>query len=382
MNSANDLETLLAREFPVERELLYLNHAAVAPLPVRAAKALEDFSKDYVINGSRHYDRWLAQECTLRDQLRELINAPSVDDIALVKNTSEGLSFVAYGFPWTPGDNVVISNEEFPSNRIVWESLADQGVKVREVDLAGSAPEAALIAASDQNTRVISISSVQYASGIRLDLEAIGSHCRERDIAFCVDAIQGLGAIRQDVQAMHIDFMVADAHKWMLGPEGIALFYCRPTWCKRLKLHEFGWHMTEHPADFERRDWRPAGSARRFECGSPNMLGIYAFSASLSLLLEIGMDEIERRVLARAEHLFEAIGRRKQLVCLTPTTPGRYAGIVTFRPTAVSAEKLFRHLDAHTVMCAQRGGGIRFSPHCYNRFETLDRTMERVDTCQ
>ena len=369
-------DDLLAREFPIERSLSYLNHAAVAPWPVRTREAVNNFASQCVDSGAQRYAEWLRIEQQLRSQLAYLINAPAANDIALLKNTSEALSVVAHGFPWQAGDNAVICDEEFPSNRIVWESLTRYGVTVRQVSARDSAqPEQSLMAAMDAHTRLLSISSVQYGSGLRLDLALLGQFCKEKGVAFCVDAIQGLGALHHDVQAMHIDFLMADGHKWLLGPEGLAVFYCPATWRDRLKLYQYGWHMTEDYLNFDRRDWRPADSARRFECGSPNMLGIHALSASLSLIIELGINEIERRVLARAQHLFDKIKRHPDLELITPTAAGRYAGIVTFRHRKISAVNLFKHLQEHKVMCAMRGGGIRFSPHCYTRLQTLDNAI-------
>ncbi len=182
--------------------------------------------------------------------------------------------------------------------------------------------------------------------------------------------------IPHDVQTMHIDFLAADAHKWLAGPEGIAVFYCSAGWRERLALSEYGWHMTDHPHDFDRLDWRPVASAQRFECGSPNMLGIHAFSASLSLIEEVGVTEIEKRVLSRAKHLMGSIAAHAQLELITDNQPGRYAGIVTFRHRTVSAGTLFEHLRALRVVCSQRAGGIRLSPHAYNRMETLDQVID------
>lgn len=375
----NDVDLLLEREFPVEDQLIYLNHAAVAPWPRRTAEVVARFAEENSQRGARDYPRWLELEQTLRAQLAQLIHAPSSEDIALLKNTSEGLSMVAHGFPWESGDNVVIAHEEFPSNRIVWESLADLGVSVREVVLTGrSDPEAALLAAIDDRTRVLSVSTVQYASGLRLDLARLGESCRGRGIAFCVDAIQALGVVAHDVQAMAIDFLVADGHKWLLAPEGIAVFYCAAEWRPRLRLHEYGWHMTERYLDFDERAWQPASSARRFECGSPNMLGIHALNASLSLILEVGVAEMERRLLARTNHLFERLGQRAAVELITQTTPGRYAGIVAFRHRAVPAGELHRHLSAQGVVCARRGDGVRFSPHAYTPMHALDRALDLI----
>lgn len=372
-----DVEKLLAEEFPLEPGLIYLNHAAVAPWPRRTAEAVKTFAEENTRKGAANYAVWQQVEQTLRARCAELLNAPSSADIAFTKNTSEALSVVAHGFPWQARDNVVISAEEFPSNRIVWESLRPAGVEVRAVTLSSARdPEQALIDATDDRTCLLSISSVQYASGLRLNLARLGEFCRSRGVAFCVDAIQGLGVFAHDIQAMYIDFLMADAHKWLLGPEGIAIFYCAPQWRERLTLRQYGWHMVEDAGNFDRLDWEPARSARRFECGSPNMLGIHGLSASLSLLLEVGIAEIERRVLARAERLFAAIERFPQLRLVSTKEPGRYAGIVTFAHEQRSNTELHALLRKLNVICAPRGGGVRFSPHFYTGYEQLDRAVQ------
>lgn len=359
---------------------IYLNHAAIGPWPRHTRDAVARFADENANTGARHYPRWLETEKLLRRQLAELIHAPSADDVALVKNTSEALSFVAHGISWREDDNVVISDEEFPSNRIVWESLRGRGVAVREVRLRGvDDPELALLEAADRQTRILSISSVQYASGLRLDLVRLGQACRKRGIAFCVDAIQGLGAVAHDVQAANIDFLMADGHKWMLGPEGVAVFYCQPEWRERLQLFEYGWHMIEDAGNYDKRDWEPAHSARRFECGSPNMLGIHALSASLSLLLEIGMATIEQRILERSRLLLSALQTRPELELITPTIARHQAGIVTFRPRHADATLLYRYLTDRNVICAPRGGGVRLSPHFYIPLQQIEDTAKSLD---
>lgn len=376
------LDTLwdIAAEFPLLPGIHYLNHAAVAPWPRRTAEAVKRFAEENATMGARRYDRWLHVEQALREQLRSLLNAPHADDIALLKNTSEGLSVVAHGLDWQAGDNIVISSEEFPSNRIVWDSLQDQGVGLREADLRSAAnPEAALLACVDDRTRLLAISSVQYASGIRLDLQRLGDFCHERGILYCIDAIQSLGVLPMDVRAIHADFVAADGHKWLLGPEGVAVFYCRDALRDQLRLHQYGWHMIEHAGDFDRREWRPARSARRFECGSPNMLGIHALHASLSLLLELGMATVSRLVLDNAAYLLERLEQSEQLELVTPTAPNRYAGIVTFRLREEGPVRLWQYLSEHGVVCAQRGGGIRLSPHFYNNKAGLEEVIKVIN---
>ncbi|GAB6067543.1 aminotransferase class V-fold PLP-dependent enzyme [Methylothermus subterraneus] len=366
-------------EFDLAPDLIYLNHAGVAPWPRRTQHAVIRFAEENARFGAAHYATWLEVEKRLRQKLKLLLNAPSEDDIALVKNTSEAISFVAYGLAWREGDNIVSCAGEFPSNRIPWESLQSQGVSLRLARLdQAKTPEEALFSLVDRATRLIAVSSVQYASGLALDLERIGDFCRRRGILLCVDAIQSLGALRADVQAWQADFVMADGHKWLFGPEGLGVFYTTPRARDLLRLHEYGWHMVEHAGDYERQTWEIAQSARRFECGSPNFLGIYALEASLSLLLEIGMTEVERKVLENAAYLIEKIRADERLRLLTP--PQRHAGIVTFSPLACPPAALYAKLRQEGVICALRGGGIRFSPHFYTTQAELDKALAIVQT--
>ncbi|MGA7982366.1 MAG: aminotransferase class V-fold PLP-dependent enzyme [Chromatiaceae bacterium] len=357
-------------------DLIYLNHAAVSPWPKRTVEAVTRFAQENGTRGAAEYGRWVQIEARLRQRLAALINAHSPADIALTKNTSEGLSIVAHGLDWQAGDNVVGIAQEFPSNRIVWESLRTEGVQCRQLDLyASEAPEADLTALCDRRTRLMAVSSVQYARGLRLDLEQLGAFCRNQGILLCVDGIQSLGAVPFDLERIQADFVVADGHKWMLGPEGIALLYVNPEVRPRLRLRQYGWHMVEHPGEFERRDWTPAADARRFECGSPNMLGIHALEASLSLLEEVGMASVEQAINALTARLLELIDHRG-FELLSPRAPKRRAGIVTFRVPDADPGALQEKLMAQRVICANRGGGIRFSPHFYTPTEQIERAIE------
>lgn len=367
-------------EFQLDPELIHLNHAAVAPWPRRTVDAVTRFAHENLQRGSWRYPQWLQVEQTLRQQLAQLINAPSSDDIALVKNTSEALSFIAAGIDWHNGENIVSSNQEFPSNRIVWQSLAEKGVELRQAELsAGASPEDALFALVDAKTRLLAISSVQYGTGLRMDLKRIGQFCREHHILFCVDAIQSVGAVQFDVQGINADFVAADGHKWMLGPEGLGFFYTHSKIRNSLKLTQYGWHMVEAIGDFDRTQWRPAESARRFECGSPNMLAIHALSASLSLLLEVGMATVENQVQANSRRLMEILQEIPAVELITPFAEGRYAGIVTFRVKGHESQALFDALQVQGIFCAHRAGGIRFSPHFYTLPQHLEATVNSLN---
>ncbi len=368
-------------EFPLSSTLIYLNHAAVAPWPKRTSDAVKAFSEQNTEFGSHYYLDWLKKQKQLRCQLQTLLNAPSKSDIALVKNTSEALSFVAYGLPWNPGDNIVSSQEEFPSNRIPWESLANQGVEFRQADLTSdSSPEEALFKRVNSNTKLLTISSIQFATGLRVDLERIGHFCKENDILFCIDAIQSLGAVEFDVQAYQADFVMADGHKWMFGPEGLGVFYTTPESRSKLKLTQYGWHMMANTHNYENKAWEIHPTAQRFECGSPNMLGIHAWSASLSLLLETGMKTIEASVLENVDYLMDLIDAHPELSLINNQQAKLKSGIVLFKHRTIDNQLVYDHLQAHGVVCALRGGGIRFSPHFYHSKFELNQAIEIMDS--
>lgn len=362
-------------EFPLDPAICYLNHAAVAPWPQRATEAVSRFAQENSRQGARDYPRWAKLEKQLREQLKQLINAPSTGDIALVKNTSEALSFVAQGIDWQVGDEIITSNQEFPSNRIPWEALSERGVVLQQVRLESDDPEQALINAMTTQTRLLTISSVQYASGLRMDLPRLGAACKARGILFCVDAIQSLGALPFDVQAIDCDFAMADGHKWLLGPEGLGVFYCRESVRESLHLTQHGWHMVEAMGNYDLQQWQPASSARRFEAGSPNTLAQHALSASLELLLEIGMDEVAELLQQRVAYLLGRLQRLEGAKLLSPEKQERRAGIVTFAIDGINHARLHRDLMQAGIICAQRGGGIRWSPHFYTTQATIDQAL-------
>ena len=370
--------TTFLDEFVQAPGLRYLNHAAVAPWPNRAASAVARFAQENVLLGARDYSDWMSLEQRLRERLMRLLNAPSTDDIALVKNTSEALSFVAFGLPWQSGDQIVISDEEFPSNRIVWEALAAQGVEVIQASLKGDDPEGALLAACGPRTRLMSVSAIQFASGLRLDLQRLGAGCKQQNVLFCIDAIQQLGALPFDVQSYQCDFAMADGHKWLLGPEGLGVFYVRSELREQLKLHEFGWHMLEHMGDYTRTTWEPAKSARRFECGSPNMLGAMALEASLSLLEEVGMQTVATLIAERVQWLQDGLGAIAGITLHSPLNPARRGGIFSFSIDGIDNQVVYEALKAQQVVCIPRGPGVRFSPHFYTEKRVIDETIAIV----
>jgi selenocysteine lyase/cysteine desulfurase len=368
-------------EFPILAHGHYANHAAIAPWPRRTAKAVQSFAQENADVAAARYAAWLKREAQLRDMLASMLNAPSAGDIALLKNTTEGICAVAGGLSWRAGDNVVIPRDEFPSNRLPWLALARHGVELREVDIRATAePEQALLNRMDARTRLLSVSAVQWTDGLRLDLESLGSACRTGDVLFFVDAIQQLGALQVDVQACSIDFLAADGHKWLLSPEGVAVFFCAGRVREELRLQQQGWHMVDDPYCFERDEWRPSGTAVRFEAGSPNTLGQAAMHASVGLLQEVGMASVENCVLENTRVLALALADVGGVELTHPFAPARASGIVSFRLRGRDTAAVHQALKQAGVVCAMRDGAIRLSPHFYQHGAPLKRMLEAVES--
>lgn len=366
--------------FPILEHGIYANHAAIAPWPEAAAKALCEFAEENADTGPQRYKAWIARERQLRGQLADLIGAESEQDVAIVQNTSEGVCAVAFGYPWQPGDNVVLPAGEFPSNRLPWLAQAERGVEVREVEVGDNDdPEAALVGAMDERTRVLAVSSVSYSDGVKLDLGRLGAACASSGALFFVDAIQHLGALSFDARACQVDFLAAGAHKWLLGPEGIGLFYCHEAARARIGLTRVGWHMYDYPWNFSRSDWTPSRSARRFEAGSPNTSGQVVWHASLTLMLEIGIDEIARRVLANTRRLVDGLSALPGVRLGSPLVTRRQSGIVSFSTGGSGTREVFKRLLGAEVTCALRADRIRLSPHFYQDEAVMDRLLQHVE---
>ncbi len=365
------------REFPVTGKYIFLDHAGVAPMSLRVKTAIEKFLVESTEGGSFHYPVWAQQIVDTRRACAQLINA-ELDEIAFVKSTSHGLSIVAQGLDWRPGDNVVIYEKEFPSNIHPWLNLRSKGVEVRIIPSRDGRIEMHDIELlMDSRTRLLAVSSVQFVNGFRLDLKKVGALCREKQVLFCVDAIQSLGIIPMDVRDCHIDFLSADAHKWLLGPEGIGIFYCRKGLAERLSPPLIGWKSVQHDFDFDHPDFQLKTNALRFEEGSMNLMGIVGLGAALDLLFEVGIEHIEQRVLDLGDLILKEAVKRGYRV-LTPVARNERGGNITFQGNFDSA-KMRDALREKKIMVNARGGGIRVSPHFYNTGEEIAELFNTVE---
>jgi cysteine desulfurase/selenocysteine lyase len=361
------------QEFPVTERLIYLNHAAVSPLPRRVADAMKQMADDACQFGSIHYETWMATYEGIRVATARLIGA-SRDEIAIVKNTSEGICTVAAGLDWKPGDRVVAFREEFPANYYPWKRLEAKRVQVEWLSITDPLDQ---VEKACRGAKLLAVSFVQYLSGLRADLKAMGQICHHHGCFFFVDAIQGLGAFPLDVEECHIDALAADGHKWLLGPEGCGVLYVRRQWLDRIEPIEFGWTNTAQYADYSSRDMTLRADAGRFECGTLNTIGCFGLKAALDLILEVDPACIGPLVTARANEI-AAGALAKGYEILGDRRPETSSGIVSIRHPSLDARMVVRELKDKGISAAPRQGWVRCSPHFYLTPEDIAKVVEAL----
>ena len=378
MKSSTDCKSHLSwrTEFPVTETYIYMNHAGVAPLSRRSRDAMTEFLEDATVNGAVNAKCWEQAAEACRGVAAQLINADATE-IAFMKNTTQGILIAANGIDWRTGDNVVTTAVEFPANVYPWWSLKERyGVQTRMVpEQTGRIHVEDVASAIDERTRAVTISHVEFASGFRNDIQALGEICRERDIWFIVDAIQSLGAIEVDVKSSNVDILAADGHKWLLAPEGAAIFYCADDKRERLINTNVGWASVVNPRDFLNYDLTQKPDATRFEEGSYNSVGLYGLKAAIELLLDIGISTIETHILELTEHLMAGLEAKGYRV-VTPRADSERAGIVIFESNQHTPAEIYEMLHAENIITAARGSGVRVSPHFYNTTSEIERLLE------
>lgn len=360
-------------QFPVSKHLVYLNHAAVAPLVRPAAEAMQRMAADALENGAANYQQWLEAYAGLRKIAARLIGAQH-DEIALMKNTSEGIATVALGIDWKSGDRIVAFEEEFPANQYPWRRLQEKGVKVDWLSVTDPLDK---IDAAAKGARLLAISFVQFLTGYRADVEAIGRICRSHGTLYFVDAIQGLGAFPLDVEAAKIDALAADGHKWMVGPEGCAILYVSRRVQDQILPAEFGWMNVAGSNDYGSREMALRSDAGRYECGSLNTIGIYGLRASLEFLLDVGVERIAPVVQSLGDQIDAGV-RNKGYEVLGQRTPSTGAGIVSFRKAGADPNAVVEHLRQKQIIAASRAGWVRASPHFYVTPEEIERFLAEL----
>jgi cysteine desulfurase/selenocysteine lyase len=366
----------LDREFPVRKNLVYFNHASVSPLPRRVAEAIAAHNENVRDRGAADWRRWFAAIEEARAKAARFIGA-SKEEVAFLPNTSWGLNLVAQAFPWKEGDNVVSNDMEFPSNAYPWLSLEKRGVACRlAANRGGRVGLDAIAAKVDARTRVVAVSWVAFHNGWVFPIDEISRFCRERDILFVVDAIQGLGALPMNVVAAGVDVLAADAHKWQLGPEGCATFFVAESARDRVPPLFAGWWNILHAKGYLEYELDFYKSARRYEPGTLATANIAGLAVALDILSEAGAETVRARILKVCEALKLGLAERGWRIA-TPD-PLR-SGILSAVPPDADSRVVSKQLEEHGVITAPREGAVRFSPHFYNDEDEVKRILETVE---
>jgi selenocysteine lyase/cysteine desulfurase len=330
-------------------------------------------TRDALEHGSFHYGEWLETYEGLRTSAALLINCRPAE-IAIVKNTSEGIVTVSEGLNWRQGDKVVAFGEEFPANYFPWKRLERKGVCIEWLSVQDSLDR---IDEACRGARLLAISFVQYLSGFRADLAAIGEICHRRGCIFFVDAIQGLGAFPVDVKQARIHALAADGHKWLLGPEGCGILYITKQLQDAVEPPELGWTNVAGYHDYASRDMTLRQDAGRYECGTLNTVGCYGLRAAIDFLLGLGIENVAPAVQALGDRLAEGVAAKGYQLAV-PRTPGSGAGIVSFRREGVDPRQVVQDLKSQRIVAAPRQGWVRMSPHFYIAPQEIGQVIEAL----
>ncbi len=371
-------EELRQHEFPVTRDKIFLAHGGDCPIPRRVAEAVRKYAEDSCTGDQEKfvYPMILTEGRKLAAQLLQC----QPEEIAFVGPTSLALSFVAGGLKFRRGDNILVYFDDYPSNVYPWMALAQQGVEVRLMNTRGLGlirPKDVL-GQVDENTRLVALASCHFISGYRLDHAEIGNALQEKKITFCLDAIQTVGAF--PTPAEHVDFMAADAHKWLLGPCGAGLMYVRASMQDKLVPPVYGWHNVRCPDFVAQEQIVFRSGASRYEAGTHNLLGLVGLVTAMEMLLEIGVENIAAELLRKRAWLVPALQAKGYTVLHADAAPQNCSGITSFFSPGQDMAPLHEKLTEANVITSLRVDRkgqkyIRFSPHFYNTDAELNKVL-------
>lgn len=362
--------------FPVTGHLAYLNSAAVSPMPITAIDAINSQLNDVAAYGSAHYQDWIDTRSRARALIAEMLHIRA-DQVAFLRNTSDGFASIASGIAWRAGDNIVSFEREFPANFYPWRRVRDDhGVELRLCpERDGRIDLDELISLIDTDTRVVALSAVQYASGFRSDLERIGRAARAVNALFCVDIIQGFGAIPLDLPAQFVDAACGASHKWLCAPEGCGIIYLSDRAREVINPTLVGWISVETPWDFEDREQPFKPTALAWESGTGCSSLFYGLEQSLKLLNDTGVERIERHLAALTDHICEDLaGRNYDLV--SSRADGESSAIVCVKHRGgMTSNQIAAALEHEGVIVSPRGDRVRIAPHFYNDTGDVERLL-------
>lgn len=361
--------------FPITEQKVYLNHAAVSPISTKVKQALDNF---FTIRSQEQPGNWTTAvqiAAELKEMFAEIINAESSDRIAFTQNTTHGLNIIASGLQWNSGDEILIPENEFPANVYPFKNLERKGVRIKFLPVqAGGITPAILKSNIAPKTKLLTLSFVEFLSGYKHNLEQLGQICRQNNILFIVDSIQGVGAIPIDVQKSFIDGMANGGHKWLMSPQGTGFLYVTENLQNKIRQSHLGWTGLQDMQDFMNFDRRPRKSAGRYELGTLNFAGIAGAHAALSLLTEVGIENIYSHVVKLTDYAIEKLESHSYKI-YSNQNPEYRSGILSFYPKK-DPQKFFNRLQNNNIVCSLREGLIRIAPHFYNNIDDIDRFIK------
>ncbi|HMQ05518.1 MAG TPA: aminotransferase class V-fold PLP-dependent enzyme [Pyrinomonadaceae bacterium] len=365
--------------FPVLKKYVYLNCAAAAPIPATTVSAVRSQLDDVAQHGVGHYNQWIATKNRARSLLAEMLGVQA-EEVAFMRNTSDGFAAIANGIDWRDGDNIVSYAGEFPSNFYPWRMVRDRyGTELRLCgERDGRMDEDELVSMIDRNTRLVSVSAVQFATGFRCDLERIGRAARDAGAIFAVDVIQGLGQFGFDLPSQYVDIASGASHKWLCAPEGCGFLYVSPRVRDQIEPALVGWISVQTPWDFDDREQPFKPNALAWESGTGPSSLFYGLEASLMLLNECGLERIERHLENLTNMLCDSLqGSDYEIV--SSRKPGERSAIVCIKNlNGLDCEKIADILAERNVIVSPRQGSVRIAPHFFNERSDIEALVEAL----
>lgn len=355
---------------------IYFNHASISPLSSVVTSKIQDYLTMRSETDIENFEMVLSITAEVKNKIAKLIHTVP-DRIAFIDNTSNGLNILAQGVNWKYGDRIILNDIEFPSNVYPFLNLKTHGVEidfVKSRDGIVSAED--ILRAVTPKTRLISLSFVQFLSGYRADLLKIGEYCSKNNIIFCVDGIQGIGALELDVNKYHIDFVACGTQKWMMGLMGLAFVYLSDKLQETLAPRYVGWMSVENTWELLNYDFVLKKTADAFQNGSYSVIGVVGVSGALELFEKIGYKKIEQIILANSRYFINRLGETGYKLPAFDSDSSNLSGIVSF-PTD-KAKLMYSELKKHNIICSLREGMIRFSPHFYNTIDEIEKTIDVI----
>lgn len=363
--------------FPyLDNGIIYFNHAATGPVSKLVKDRISNLLDEKSNNNFDDYEAFLNVASETKELLAKLLNCEA-DRIAFVDNTTNGLNILAQSMHWEKGDRILLNDVEFPANVYPYLNLKQKGVEIDFVkSINGIVTAEQIIDSIKPQTKLVSVSFVQFLSGYKIDLKKIGSYCRKNNIVFCVDAIQGLGAVNLDVEESSIDFLSCGTQKWMLGLHGLGFIFIKESLQQKINPAFIGWLSVNDSWNLLDYKFALKSSADVFQGGTLNTFGIYALNSSLKLFTEFGFDKVETEVIKNSRYFIKRLLNSGFEPILKNCSESELSGIVTIKPE--NPELVLSKLLKRKIFCALREKYIRFSPHFYNTSQEIDAVVDEL----